>query len=194
MRNFVLISNHGRTDANWGDLMHAGRMDIICHSVIASLFISNAVRTDVKLDIFLNGPPDPVKHIEMVEDEESTISKKDIGNLLKHVLRKYRPGKQIKAFPGVTIEKKSFRHYIKEKVDSGEEVYYLDKKGENIKDITLGDNPIFVIGDHEGIPKDELKYLKNNAKAISLGKNAYFSSQVINFLNIWVDGVKDEKC
>lgn len=185
MREFVLFSNRGRTKGDWKDLMAAGRMDIICHSVIAAFFLSNAIRSDVKLDIILNGPPDPPKHIEFVYDKDMPISKKDVGNLIRSTLWKYKPKKRIKAFPGVFIEKKTLRKLIKEKIDK--EIYYLSNRGEDISKIRFGENPIFVIGDHEGIPKQEIKFLKKNAKAISIGPNMYFTSQCISFLNIWLD-------
>ena len=190
MRNFILISNHGRTRGDWRDLMKAGRMDIVCHSVISSFFLSNAIRTDVKMDIFLNGPPDPPKHIEIVYDKDLPISKKDVGNLIRSALWKYKPGKKVKAFPGVFIEKRSFRDYIKEKIENGEEVYFLDRKGEDISNVDFGDSPVFVLGDHEGIPKDDLRYLKKNASPLSIGKKVYFTSQCISFLNIWLDRVR----
>ncbi len=185
MREFILFSNRGRTKGDWKDLMAAGRMDIVCHSVIAAFFLSNAIRSDVKLNIILNGPPDPPKHIEFVYDEDLPISKKDVGNLIRSTLWKYKPKKKIKAFPGVFIEKKTLRKLIEEK--ESDEIYYLDKKGEDISKIKFGENPIFVFGDHEGIPKQEKRFLKKNATAISIGPNMYFTSQCISFLNIHLD-------
>ena len=186
MREFILISNHGRTKGDWKDLMAAGRMDIICHSVISSLFLSNAARTDVKLSILLNGPPDPPKHIEISYKEDSHISKKDIGNLIRSTLWKYKPNKKIEAFPGVFVEKKSFKKIVEE-IDENKEIYYLDKRGEDITKIDFEENPVFVIGDHEGIPKQEKKWLKKNAVPVSIGPNVYFTSQCISFINILLD-------
>jgi tRNA (pseudouridine54-N1)-methyltransferase len=185
MREFILLSNHGRTKGDWKDLMSAGRMDIVAHSVISSLFLSNAIRSNVTLHIILNGPPDPPKHIEIKYEEGLPISKKDVGNLIRSSLWKYKPKKKIRAFPGVYIDKKSFRSLVEEKLDG--EVYYLDKRGEDISKIKFGENPVFILGDHEGIPKQELRFLKKNAKAVSLGPNMYFTSQCISFLNIWLD-------
>ena len=185
MREFILLSNHGRTKGDWRDLMAAGRMDIVVHSVISALFLSNAIRSDVTLHIILNGPPDPPKHIELKYEEGLPISKKDVGNLIRSTLWKYKPKKKVKAFPGVYIEKKSFRSLVEEKLEG--EVYYLDKRGKDISKIKFGENPVFILGDHEGIPKHELKFLKKNAKAISIGPNMYFTSQCISFLNIYLD-------
>lgn len=183
MRSFIIISARGRTKGDWKDIMKAGRIDILCHAVISSFYLSNAIRKDVKCSLLLQGPPDPVKHIEITYDDDLPISKKDVGNLLRSALWKYKPGKKVKAFPGVFIEKKPFQRVIEER----SEIYYLDPKGKDITEIEFGENPTFVLGDHEGIPKNEMKYLKKNATKISLGKEMYFTSQCISFLNIWLD-------
>lgn len=183
MRTFIIISPHGRTKGDWNDVMKAGRIDILCHAVISSFYLSNAIRSDVTCSLLLQGPPDPVKHIEISYDEELPISKKDVGNLIRSALWKYKQGKKVRAFPGVFIEKKSFQNIIPE----SQEIYYLHEKGKDITEVSFGENPVFVLGDHEGIPKQELKYLKKNATAISLGKQVYFTSQCISFLNIWLD-------
>lgn len=187
MREFILLSNHGRTKGDWKDLMAAGRMDIVVHSVISSLFLSNAIRSDVILHIILNGPPDPPKHIEIRYEEGLPISKKDVGNLIRSALWKYKPKKKVRAFPGVYVEKKSFRRLVEEKIEEGKEIHYLDKKGEDISKVKFRENIVFILGDHEGIPKQEKRFLKKNATALSIGPNMYFTSQCISFLNIWLD-------
>ena len=88
MREFVYFSNKAVTTGNFKDLMKAGRMDIVCHFVINSLFISNNYRDDVKLHLFFYGPPDPPKHLEIMYNEK--ISKKDVAGLIKRILYKYK--------------------------------------------------------------------------------------------------------
>jgi tRNA pseudouridine-54 N-methylase len=49
-------------------------------------------------------------------------------------------------------------------------------------------NPIFIIGDHIGLPKSDEKFIKRfNAKKISLGKKRYFAKDVIAVLNYMCD-------
>ena len=103
MRDFIILSNQGRTRGDFRDLMSAGRMDIVIHSIINAFFLSNEVRQNVTVHVILNGPPDPPKHLEFVYDPESTLSKKDVGTLIKSALWKYKHGKKIRAFPGVFI-------------------------------------------------------------------------------------------
>ncbi len=183
MREFVLISNHGRTSGNFNDLMQAGRIDIVIHSIINAFFVSNEIRKDVKFHIFLCGPPDPVKHIEIIYDPDTPFSKKDIGNLIKKTLYKYKKDKKTEAFPGVFVEKKSFQKFFKE--IENRNIYVLDKKGEKTE--KFDENPIFILGDHEGIINKQDKKLIKNENKISLGNTMYFTSQCITILNHYMD-------
>lgn len=197
MRHFVYFSQSARTTGNFGDdLMKAGRMDIACQIVIMSFFISNAMRNNVKLHMVFNGPPDAPKHIELFpgkklhpddDSNERDISKKDVAGLIKKMLYKYKPGIKNEVMPGYFIEKKSFIDVINE---LGEEstVYLLDKKGEDIRQVEIGENPVFVFGDHEGIPKFEMKKLKKiNIKKISVGSTMYFASQALTIVQNELD-------
>ena len=168
--------------------MKAGRLDIIVHSIIAGFFLSHAMREDVEMHLILNGPPDPPKHIHMYYDPNMPISKKDIGNLLRATLWKYKPGRKVLAFPGVEIEKRSFESVVEE--HAGYELYLLDEKGIDVGEVEFGEHVVFVLGDHEGLPRKTKKFVKQRAKAtISIGPYPYFTSQCISFMNIWLDRV-----
>ena len=183
MREFVYFSRKAATTGNFNDLMKAGRMDIVCHVVIMSLFISNNVRNNVRLHLFFYGQPDPPKHLEIMANPN--ISKKDIAGLIKRMLFKYKPGKKTEAFENCFVEKKSLIKFVEEAKDKN--FYILDKDGENIRNVDIKENPIFILGDHEGIDKKELKRLSKSAKKVSLGKVNYFSSQVVTILNNELD-------
>jgi len=188
MRTFIYFSGRARTSGNWDDLMQAGRMDIVCNVIIHTFFISNAMREDVKLHLIFYGQPDPPKHIEIISNRETPLSKKDIAGLIKRILYKYKPGRKIEVFPGCFVEKKNLFQLIEELKNDGKEIYILDKKGEDIREIReeLKD-AVFLLGDQEGLPRKELKRLESEAKSISIGKKTYFSSQVITILNNELD-------
>src|SRR3989344_7098448 len=99
MREFIYYSAKGTTTGNFKDLMKAGRLDIACHVIISSFFLSHKIRENIKLHIILDGQPDPPKHIEFVYHPEIPISKKDVGGLLRRILFKYKKGQKIEAFP-----------------------------------------------------------------------------------------------
>src|SRR3990167_164145 len=158
MRLFVYFSGQAMTSGNFdvNDLMRAGRMDIAVHFMINAFFLSHKLRDDVKLHLVFYGMPDPPKHIEIQVTPETKLSKKDVGNLIKKILYKYKPGKKTEIFPGCFVEKKSFLKVIEELSEEGE-VFVLDEKGESIRKAKIEDGSIFVVGDQDGFPKKELR-------------------------------------
>lgn len=169
------------------NLMKAGRMDIAIHTIIQGVFLSHDFRKDVKIHLVFYGMPDPPKHIEIQITDELEISKKDIGNLIKKILYKYKQGKKIEVFPGCFIEKKSLLNVIEELIEQKNEIYLLDKKGKDIRKEKINKNCAFILGDHKGIPKKELKRLKKIATLISVGPKTYFASQTVAIVNNELD-------
>ena len=197
MRHFIYFSKNARTSGNFdiNNLMKAGRMDIACQIVIMAFFVSHHIREDVKLHLIFNGPPDAPKHIEMFlgknlgeEKNKIDISKKDVANLIKKILYKYRKGEKTEVAPGYFIEKKSLVNLIEEFLKQGETVYLLDRRGEDIREVKKLENCVFLIGDQDGIPKQELKKLKKlGIKKISVGNQMYFASQTLTILQNELD-------
>ena len=178
--------------------MKAGRMDIAIHTVIATFFLSHTLRTDTRLHLIFAGAPDPPKHLELKPETEGQtgidkiyLSKKDISGLIKRMLYKYKKDKKTEVFPGYWVEKKGFLKVIEELSEEGKELYILDKKGEDIREIEIGENPVFILGDHKGFPSKELKRLKKICKPVSLGKRTYFASQSVTIVNNELDRRED---
>ncbi|VVB83702.1 tRNA (pseudouridine(54)-N(1))-methyltransferase [uncultured archaeon] len=189
MREFVYFSQSARTSGNFdsSDLMKAGRMDIAIHSFIQGVFLSHGFRKDTKFHFVFYGQPDPPKHIEIQVKDELEISKKDVGNLIKKILYKYKEGKRTEALPGCFVEKKSFMKVIEELSEEGKEIFLLDKKGEDIRKAKIRDNCVFILGDHEGIPQKEFKRLKKIMNLVSVGNKMYFASQTVAVVNNELD-------
>ena len=190
MREIIYVSKSAHTSGNFKDLMRAGRMDIVCQVVIACFFLSNSIRDDVKLHLIFYGPPDPPKHLELnIKDRKITdrvmVSKKDIAGLIKRMLYKYKKGIKNEVWPGFFIEKKNLFDLIKELKDK--KIYLLDKKGKNIRDVKTPKNSVFILGDHEGLDKKELRKLKKMLNTISLGNKTYFASQSLVILHHELD-------
>lgn len=189
MKHFVYFSSKAVTSGkalSEGNLMKAGRMDIAIHTIIQGLFLSHDFRKDVKMHLVFYGMPDPPKHIEIQIKEGLDISKKDIGTLIKKILYKYREGKKTEVFPGCFIEKKSFLKVIEELAEEND-IFILDKKGEDIRNAKISENCVFILGDQEGLPKKEMKRLKKYCKLISVGPKMYFASQTVAVVNNELD-------
>ncbi len=189
MREFVYFSQSARTSGNFdvNNLMNAGRMDIAIHSFIQGVFLSHGFRKDAKFHFVFYGQPDPPKHIEIQVKDDLEISKKDVGNLIKKILYKYKEGKKTEVFPSCFIEKKSFLNIVEELKNEDKEIFILDKKGEDIRKVKISKDCVFVLGDHEGLPKKELKRLKEIAIPASIGSKMYFASQTVAVVNNELD-------
>ncbi len=189
MREFIYYSKNAVTAGNLikDNLMNAGRMDIVCNVIIAVLFISNKMREDIKLHLIFDGGPNNPRHLVFESNEEMPISKKDVAGLIKRMLYKSPKTEGLKEiFPGASIEKKSFEQLVKELDKEGKDVLLLEGKGEDIRKKDLTKNPVFIIGDHEGFPKDKRKFLKKIDK-VSIGPKILFASQVITLIHNELD-------
>lgn len=200
MREFIYYSRTAPTAGNYikEDLQESGRIDIAIHVIIAAFFMSHKLRTDTKLHLLFAGMPDPPKHLELkpVTEGETGVdkiylAKKDVSSVLKKMLYKYREGKKNEVFPGFWIEKKGFLDVVRELSESGRNIYVLDADGEDIRTVEIKENPIFILGDHKGLPDKELKRLKKMCTPVSIGKRVYFASQTVAVVNNEIDRRED---
>lgn len=181
MRNFILYSRQGYTSANFKNLREAGRLDIVAHCLTSSFFLSHALRKDVVLHIILTGPPNPPKYIKVdgsklhdVRCDEATW-----GEILKSVLSG-------KSHPGFELQTRSLQELIKD-LSKENDIYVLEEKGEDIKNIKIKDNSVFVIGDHIGLPKKDENFVLRYGKKLSLSKKVYLAADCITIINYILD-------
>ena len=181
MREFVLFSRLGRTDANWVNLRDAGRLDITVECAVAALFLSHAIRKNVAFHTILNGPPQPPQHLQIngatlhdIRTDQQTWTQ-----ILKKVLSH-------KPHPGISLTKTSFETLLKAKAKDSQ-IYVLEEGGKNIAEVEIGDTPVFVLGDHVGLPKNAERFALRYGTKISLGKTPYLAATCITILNHLLD-------
>lgn len=200
MREIIYYSRTAPTAGNFikEDLAESGRIDIAIHTVIAAFFLSHKIRTDMKLHLIFAGPPDPVKHLELKPVTEGKtgidkiyMGKKDVSGVLKKMLYKYREGEKKEVFPGFWIEKRGFLDLVNTLSKEGRNLYILDPDGEDIRTIDIKEDPIFILGDHKGLPNKEYKRLAQSCTPVSIGKRTYFASQTISIVNNELDRRED---
>ncbi len=196
MREFIYYSRTAPTSGSaiGDDLMKSGRIDIAIHTVIASFFLSHGIREDTKLHLVFAGHPDPTKHLELSPVTEGKtgvdkiyLSKKDVSWVIKRMLYKYKPNTKNEVFPGYFIEKKGLLDLVEELSDEGKTIYLLDIKGEDIRKAEIEKDAVFILGDHLGLPKKELKRLKKLCKTVSIGKKIYFASHTVAIVHNELD-------
>jgi tRNA (pseudouridine54-N1)-methyltransferase len=181
LREFILYSRVGRTDSNWTNLHDAGRLDIAYECTIAALFLSHAIRKDTTFRTILNGPPNPPLCIR-IQGEKLHDVRTD-QQTWQQILKKTLSGK---AHPGITSTKTSFEALLKAKANESQ-IYVLEEHGKDIADITIGNEPIFIVGDHVGLPKKTESFALRYGEKISLGKQPYLAATCITILNFLLD-------
>jgi tRNA (pseudouridine54-N1)-methyltransferase len=181
MREFILYSRLGRTDPNWTNLHDAGRLDIVHECIVASLFLSHAIRKNTIFHTALNGPPNPPVHLRI---EGATLHDvRTDQQTWTQTLRKVLSGK---SHPGISTHKTSFEALLKVKA-SENQIYTLEEGGKDISEVEVGDKPVFVLGDHVGLPKKVEGFALRYGEKISLGKQLYLAASCITILNYTLD-------
>jgi tRNA (pseudouridine54-N1)-methyltransferase len=175
-REFLVIGHKAVTTPDFllNDLPSSGgRMDILCRCINAALFLSHSLRKNVRIHLLLLGEPDPpvkitfdcnlVKYLN--PDERSAAS------LIQKAL-KQREGEST---PGVFVSKQNLKEII-----AGKNLIYLHPKGEDIRNVEIEENALFILGDHLGLTEEEEKLLeKMQAKKVSVGPEKYHAEHCI---------------
>ena len=196
MREIIYYSRTAPTSGKFikQNLNESGRLDIAVHAVIASFFLSHKIREDVTLHLLFAGPPSSPKHLQLkpiIEGKTGIdkiyLSKSNVSGVLKRMLYKHKEGIKNEVFPGYWIESKSLIELISELSAQKRNLYILDPRGEDIRKTKIKENPLFIIGDHLGLPQKELKRIKSHCVPVSIGKKTYFASHTVAILNNELD-------
>jgi tRNA (pseudouridine54-N1)-methyltransferase len=187
LREFLLYSRLGRTDTQWNNLHDAGRLDIVQECIVASLFLSHGLRRDVAFHAILNGPPRPPVHLQV--NGEQLFDVRTDTETWTNIMKKVLSGK---THPGITTNKTSFETLLKQKAQTNP-VYVLEEHGTNIQNTKLTENPVFVLGDHVGLPKKAESFALRFGEKISLGKQPYLAASCITVLNYLINRQESAK-
>ncbi|MCQ1535334.1 tRNA (pseudouridine(54)-N(1))-methyltransferase TrmY [Methanosarcina sp. KYL-1] len=197
MRDIVIIGHKAMTsgDFSLNDLPgSAGRMDILCRCVSASLFLSFGMRRDVNVHLLLLGEPDPAKIVRfegmylryLNPDERSS------GSLIQKALQKEAGEKDIRSTPGVWVRRGDLKTLLKQ--FEGRTLLYLREDGKDIREIAREiKDPVFILGDHTGVTEEEEKeLLEAGAEIISVGPISLHSNHCITLIHNELDRVEAE--
>ena len=181
MREFILYSRKGKTDSKFRSLRQAGRLDVVQECIVASLFLSHGIRRDVLFHATLYGPPSPPLHLEI--DGATLRDVRTDQRTWEQILRKVMSGSE---HPGISVSRESFESLLKEKSEEAE-ILVLEEGGTIISEIELRQRPVFVLGDHVGLPKKVEKFALRYGQKVSLGKQKYLAASCITILNYLLD-------
>lgn len=163
-KRFILLTQV-HTQITSSNLQSQGRLDIVLHSIITSLFISHTFRQDTTLEIICMGPPLKPRRISISYHEDQTLSKKNLKKFIEIALNKCKSSKEIEVHPGILIKEIDVDSYLqKEYIDNSSKFCcildgfgtHISKYRDKFKKIlvdkeNLEDEIVFFLGDHEEI-------------------------------------------
>ena len=180
MIEFILLSRRGRTDGNFRSLREAGRLDVVYQCILFAFFTSGALRRDVIFHAILGGPPRPPLHL-IIDGRELRDVRTD-ERTWEMILRKVLSGGP---HPGIHIRKESFQGVLRAMMRR--EIFVLEEKGRDIRNVDIGANPVFVLGDQVGLPKKDETFALRYGTKISIGKKPYLAATCIDVINYLLD-------
>lgn len=159
MKSFVIIGHKAVTAPfSLNDLPGAaGRMDILCRCVNAALFLSHDLRRDVNVYLVLKGGSQP-KLVRFEGERVKYLSpdERSAASLIKKALEKNAQDFWTESTPGVSIKNGDFADLLKE---LDKKIIYLREDGVDVRGMKF-EEPLFVLGDHEGLTGDEERILE----------------------------------
>lgn len=181
MREFILYSRKGRTDSRFTSLRDAGRLDVVHECIVASFFLSHGLRKNVTFHAMLGGPPNPPIHIQIdgIHLHDVRTDQETWTQIIRNIF-------QGRTHPGIAINKTSFETLLKTRADKTS-IYVLEEGGEDISNAEIHENPLFVLGDHIGLPKNVEGFALRYGEKVSLGKQPYLAASCITILNHLLD-------
>jgi tRNA (pseudouridine54-N1)-methyltransferase len=181
LREFILYSRKGHTDSKFTSLRDAGRLDIVHECIVAGVFLSHGLRKNVTFHAMLSGPPAPPVHIEI--DGSSLHDVRTDQETWKEILQKILAGQ---THPGVNADKMSFEELLKIRKKEAQ-IYVLEEGGKSIDTVDIGQHPVFVLGDHIGLPKTVESFALRYGQKISLARQPYLAASCITIINYLLD-------
>jgi len=195
MRDFILRARKGPStpDFSSDDLPSAGHLEIVCHCIANALFYSLQLRDDVRVHIALDGPAAPPKVVRIESEGLGSLDGFDERALAAVLSRALADGRgldldeEVQSRPGVFIAKRSFESLVRQQSESGD-VYLLQKRGTDVREVAFAERSTFVFSDHLSMPKKADRFLlRLGARALSVGPKMLFASQCITLVHNELD-------
>lgn len=180
MRTFIVLARKSpsiKFDTRY--LPDAGRMDLVCRCISNALWVSNGVRENVVIKVVLEGGKKGPKVLTIDSNKIKSI-RPDEKNIAMHIRKALRN----RDISGMTVELKSFENLIKEY----DNLYYLDKKGTDVRKTKFNKESAYILGDYIGLPGKTKKLMDRlGAKKLSLGNTMLFASHCIVLIHNELD-------
>lgn len=185
MTHFAVIGHTARTDGTFSlnDLAGgAGRMDVLCRCVNASLFLSHGLRKDAECTLILAGQPQPPRTVKFVGSTMRSLNpdERSPAAFLKKALAMPCGSEFREAAPGVFVRKAGLDRLLQEGACA-----VLDEQGTDIRraDCLPG---MFLLSDHLNFTEEE-EALLSVCPRFSVGPAVLHADHAITVLHNEID-------
>ncbi len=191
MRRFLILGHKVPVSGDFtlDDLPgSAGRLDVLCRAVAASLFVSHGIRRDVEVVLLIQNSVeirilgDRVRNLN--PDERSTAAR------LQQAL-KQAASEEVQASPGIFVSTGSLRLTLDGLAARGARPIVLHEHGDPFDAAALPADPAFVLSDHMDFTGEEWAVLEGLPR-LSLGSQTLHTSQCITITHYLLDGRDEE--
>ena len=188
MASFVVLGHLARTDGDFSlnDLPGAGRMDVLCRCVNATLFLSHDLRRDAECYLVLLGGPKDPRTLLFKGSEIRSLSpdERSAGALIKKALAIPCGSEFREAAPGVYVRNGGLERLIAEHPFA-----VLDENGTDVRKIA--DVPDrFLLSDHQNFTAEEEAMIRDCAR-ISVGPVCLHADHTITVISNEIDRRKN---
>lgn len=170
---------------------HSGHVEYLTQIIINALLVSKGHRSDTRLSLVLEESSDFSRTVTIDGASLGSLAgwhEAALLELLASTLemgRKLQKEESIQAAEGIWVQAISFERTIGER---NQTLVILDRKGTDIRDVVLPENPLFVMTDHIPMPKKALRHLARlGAVPVSLGPVMLHASQCITLIHNELD-------
>ncbi len=187
VREFILRARKAPSTPDFG-LDEIGRLpflEIVAHCVCNALFYSRQIRPQTKVHVVLEGPAAPPKIVRLESDDLCSLGGYDERSIWEVLRRALGEGwaleleREVQVDDGLYVAKRSFESLVRQQCDRGP-LYYLQPKGNDIRQLQFGDAATFVFTDHLSMPKKSDRFIERlGAQPINVGPKVLFASQCL---------------
>jgi len=186
MRRFVVLGHKAPLDAGFSldDLPGgAGRLDVLCRAIGASLLVSHGIRDDVETILLLRNSV----HVRIQGDRVKRLNpdERSTAGLLQRALAAVSD-EEVQSTPGIFVSRRTLPETLDRLYQLESEPVVLDQGGAPADAFAFPSDPAFILSDHQDFTEEEEEILSGLPR-VSLGERSLHTSQCITIVHHLLD-------